>query len=179
MSKMKITYRCPNCHDKFTVAPGDEPTACPHPNCGYEYVPRDPNVVYMPAFLSPKTKATDQVARDVMDSSERRAEMAAEQAGCSVEDMAGLKVTDLKEKSEYAVPEVVNSVTQFMDQTGVGGFQGAGAAYAGAVQSGPHPNMGARMRTQIHAAHSALSGGHAVSDRPALEVSNPGYRRRG
>jgi hypothetical protein len=54
-----------------------------------------------------------------------------------------------------------------------------GAEYSTQVQSGPHPNIGATMITKARDFHGKLSHGMAVSDRPALETQQPGYRRRG
>ena len=178
---MGFLLRCPDCRGKFPwTKEARFPRFCPlcKSDMGEE---RDDDDVVMPAFLSPTTKRTDQVYRDTEKGSEVRAQAAAELAGTSVSDMSNLKITDMNDRrdSPVAYKEVVNPVTQFMAQTGIGGFRGPdGLGYSGAVQAGPSPNAGAKMRTALQEAHSRLSGG-AVSDRPALETQQPGYRRRG
>ena len=178
---MGFSLRCPDCRGKFPWTKETRmPRFCPLCNADQGEERPDDDIV-MPAFLSPKTKRTDQVYKDTEAGSETRMHLAAAAAGVPVSEMSGLKITDLKDSKpgEAAVRDVVNPVSQFMAQTGIGGFRGPdGSGYSGAVQSGPAPNAGARMRTLLHSKHAALSGG-AVSDRPALETTQPGYRRRG
>lgn len=179
----KFSLKCPHCRGKF---PWD-PTAGMPDNCALcgEFVgtTRADDDIVMPFIRSASSKATDKVYRDMEAGSEVRAEAAAMAAGVPVSDMADLKITNLnstRHAGDIAAPEVRNSVSDFMQTTGIGGFKGVdGAGYSGAVQSGPAPNAGARMRTALHGAHGALAGGGAVSDRPALETTQVGYRRRG
>jgi hypothetical protein len=161
---------------------------------------RPDNVIAMPAFLSKATKANDDLYRSIERASETRAEQAAQMAGTPVSEMSGLRITNLNDtRHEGAVAAVreVTPVTQFMDANPkVSGFQGAnGVEFSGAVMSGPHPNAGARMRTAIHENHRDMVAQHCVgkdetgrmvrahtdvvSDRPANETLQPGYRRRG
>lgn len=178
---MAFALRCPDCRDKFPWEPLNAyPRYCPlcSADLGEE---KDDNVICLPAFLSAGTKANDKVGRELMDSSQVRVERAAEMAGCDVSDMASLKVTDLRptvHEGAIAAAPIQNPVTQQMDfiraQGGQAGFAGSTAVeYSSAVQSGPHPNVGAKMRSMIHRANGA------VSDRPALETQQPGYRIRG
>ena len=180
---MAFALRCPDGRKAFKWNPLEAyPDECPL--CGAVMASDksdDDNVIVMPAFLSAKTKSVDKVGRDLMDSSIVRAEKAAEMAGVSVSEMSDMKVTDLKStkhEGSVAMPQVVNEVTQHMDMInargGAVGWQGANAVeYSGAVQTGPHPNVGAKMRTMIHQQNGM------VSDRPALETTQPGYRIRG
>src|ERR1019366_5214547 len=64
--------------------------------------------VIMPNIFSAKSKNNDKVARDIMDGSEKRVDMAA--------DMAGLKITDLNDRNDtqWSAPEENNAVTQRM-----------------------------------------------------------------
>lgn len=186
---MAVILKCPACEDKFKwdfAAQSKWPKACPL--CGVsmgEEVPDDE--IRMPALRSARTKATDESYRQLEKSSEHRMEQAAQMAGVSASDMSALKITDLKTNivpGESYMPEVRNEVTQSMDQIkargGQIGFTGAaGSEYTGAVQTGPLPNAGAKMRTALQNHHASLSHGFAVSDRPALETTQPGYRRRG
>lgn len=141
----------------------------------------DDDAVTLPNILSFRSKAVDAPVRAYMDGSEKRVEMAAELAGATREDMSSLKITDISDRQDVQAHIPVNNpVTQFMAQhPGVGGMQSNGAEYSTQVQSGPHPNIGAKMMTKVRDRHSSISMGSAVSDRPALETQQPGYRRRG
>lgn len=185
---MAIKLRCPECHKAFawdTQLPW--PSACPFADCQAEMSSDKataPGTVAAPYIRSVKTKATDQVYRDIEQASERRVEQAAEMAGVPTSEMEGLKITDLgssRHEGEVAARDVHNPVSDFMAANPqAGGFRGAdGVGYSGAVQSGPSPNMGAKMRSLLQQQHGAAIGGAAVSDRPALETMQPGYRRRG
>ena len=180
---MAFVLRCPEGRGKFPWGVTAEfPRFCPL--CRSDIgIDTDDSVISMPSLRSASTKANDALYRQMEKGSEFRAEKAAEMAGCSVEDMAGLKITDMNtglKPGETAAIEVKNTVTEFMASTGIGGFrQDAGSAYSGAVQTGPSPNAGARMRTGLQEHHARLTGGEGVSDRPALETQAPNYRRRG
>jgi len=175
---MGFQLRCPECRDKF---PWDPKAAWPRycPLCQTDINnDRDDDDVVMPNILSLKTKRTDGVYDGMVKGSEFRAQAAAELAGVPVSEMSSLKITDLNTRRDAEIMAVApnNPVTQFMQQNKVGGFQGVnGAAYGGAVASGPFPNVGAATRTMIQKQHPAA----ATSDRPALETQQPGYRRRG
>jgi hypothetical protein len=155
---------------------------------------RDDDDVVAPFIRHTTTKATDQVYRDIEQASERRAELAAEMAGTSVEEMSGLKITNLRDQrhaGDVAAVPVVNDITRFMDDNPklsgfTGGAGGQGVQYSGAVQAGPYPNVGARMRTAIQNIHlgvvaKEVPGGSTdvTSERHALETYQPGYRTRG
>ena len=177
---MAFALRCPECRGTFRWDPKKYARYCLL--CEADFGPERPDdEIVMPAFLSAKTRATDQVGRDLMDSSNVRAEKAAEMLGVPVSEMSDMKVTDLKSTKHegmVAMPQVVNEVTQRMDAMQKMGLPvgfGAGptgAEYSGAVASGPFPNVGAKMRSMIHAANGA------VSERPGLETQQPGYVRR-
>jgi hypothetical protein len=59
------------------------------------------------------------------------------------------------------------------------GMVSNGVEYSTHVQAGPFANSGAKMMIKLRGHHDAISRGTAVSDRPALETLQPGYRRRG
>ncbi len=178
---MAVTLRCPDCRGKF---PWNAKKAWPRhcPLCDADISnDRDDDDVVMPAFISARTKHHDNYYRNMEKGSEFRAEAAAELAGTTASEMSGLKITNLNDRrdAEIAAIPVKNPVSDLMS-TGVGGFQGAnGVAYSAGVQQGPAPNMGAQMMTKIRGHQTQISGGTAVSDRPALETQQPGYRRRG
>lgn len=181
---MATTLRCPvaDCRERF---PWDVSQGFPRfcPCCGTDIAVRTTdNVISMPAFLTSKSKVPDKVARDYMDGSEQRVHMAAELAGTTSEDMSSLKITDLSDRRDVEANIPVNNpVTQFMQahpQAAVG-YQSNGAEYSTQVQTGPGANTGAKMLTKVRGFHDGISRGTAVSDRPALETQQPGYRRRG
>ncbi len=179
---MATKLRCPACRDTF---PWDVklgmPKVCPlcAERVGHDRADDD---IVMP-FIRTKSPGIDRVYRDMEAGSEKRAAMAAEMAGVPVSEMSDLKITNLRDgqrEGDVSAPPVVNDVTRFMQQTGVGGFRGAdGSGYSGAVQAGPFANSGAKMRTALQNHHTELSRGSAVSDVPAIETTQPGYRRRG
>lgn len=180
-----VSLRCPKpeCREKF---PWDVSKGFPRfcAVCGADIAIKNDNVISMPAFLTAKSKVPDKVARDYMDGSEKRVQMAAELSGASAADMSSLKVTNLTDNPNDVVPHrpVDNPVSQFMaanPNPNIGMVGGAGVQYSQAVQSGPGANSGAKMMTKVRGFHSEISHGTAVSDRPALETQQPGYRRRG
>lgn len=176
---MAFALRCPDCRKSFRQNPSEPwPSACPL--CGaFMGEEKDDAVVCLPAFLSAKSKANDQVYRDIESSSEKRMHMAAEMAGVSASEMTDLKITDLRPTvtpGAIAAPPVSNAVTQHMEMInargGQFGWQGANASeYSSAVQTGPSPNAGAKMR-------SFIQQQNGMPETPALETLQPGYRRR-
>ena len=173
---MGTVLKCSECRGaiKFT---GRFPDSCPF--CGVEMHNGDDEVLAVPAFLT-KAKHVDRVYRDMEKGSEIRAQVAAEMLGVPVSDMADIKITDLKDArhaGEIAAKPVVNDVTRQMDTIaaagGQVGFQGNGAQYAGAVQTGFDPNSGIKQLTILQNHHGK------IADRPALETLQPGYIRRG
>lgn len=178
---MAYSLRCPDCRGKFPWTKEKRfPRHCPLCNSDLGEERADDDVV-MPFFRSAKTKAIDKVYADTETGSEFRMQAAAEMAGTTAAEMAGLKITDLKDTrpGEIAAKDVSNPVSQFMAQNHVGGFQGSnGVGFSGAVQTGPFANSGAKFQNIIRQSHAELTGFNAVGDRPALEVMQPGYRRR-
>lgn len=153
---MYVTYRCESidCRKKFPWDPTDGyPSACPH--CGYRPDEPDDNVIAMPAFLSAKTRANDEVAKKMIDGSSERALLAAQASGQSITEMNNLKLTNLNNAG--SVDQTPNPVSNFMSQHNVGGFAGAAPtpaeasqhvnqamSYAAAAHSGPDAHAGAK-----------------------------------
>ena len=176
-----VVLKCPLCREKFKydVSQG-WPDFCPC--CGEDINNRraDDDVV-MPNILSFRTKANDQVARDIMDGSEKRAELAAAQLGVPVSEMSGLKVTDLNDRNDtpYAAKEVQNDVTARMAAMQAAGMPtgfGAGpngSQFAANAHAGPEPYAGARAMKSLQRALPPV--GQAPLP---LEVANPSYRPR-
>jgi hypothetical protein len=123
---MAVILKCPVCRQKFKYDVSEGwPDFCPMPDCGADINNRRrDDEICMPAFLSQKSKNNDKLARDIMDGSVQRAEMAAAMAGTSVDDMSGLKITDLNDRKDcqFATKDVVNPVTQHMDSMRAAGM---------------------------------------------------------
>jgi len=188
---MAVVLKCPVCREKFKydVSQG-WPDECPICKTDINNR-RDDDDVVMPNILSFKTKNNDKVARDIMDGSEKRAELAAQLAGTSVEDMSSLKITNLNDDkgSLYSAKEVVNPVTRQMDairaqggQAGFGHTQGAefaAAAHApvdmgNGVLKPVEPYAGARAMRRLQTALNPI--GQAPLPREITD--NPNYRSR-
>ena len=111
---------------------------------------RDDDDIVMPFItssqLSERTRASDNVYKQMEVGSNVRAQMAAEHLGVSASDVADIKITNLRDArnpGEIAAPPVVNEITKTMDK-GIGGFQGQnGAEFAAGTKVGHYPNAGA------------------------------------
>ena len=173
-----LKLKCPDCVETFKW-PGDQkwPDFCPL--CRAQ-LSTGSDEVCMPFIRSASTKATDKVYRDMEAGSEVRAQAAADILGVSVSDVSDLKITNLKDNhSETAHVPVVNDVSKMMDAApNTTGFQSMGVEYSAGTQAGPLPNAGARFQTQLRKMHAERAGWNAMSDNPANEVRQPGYRRR-
>jgi hypothetical protein len=188
---MPIVLKCPACREKFKydVSQG-WPDECPICHTDINNRRADDDVV-MPNILSFKTKNNDKVARDIMDGSEQRAEMAAALAGTPVSEMSSLKITDLNDRNDtqFAAKEVVNDVTHRMAAmqaagmpTGFGvgpnGSEYASQAHAPVMVNGQarpiEPYAGARARRDLQKALVPVG----MAPLP-LEISgNPNYKAR-
>ena len=178
---MAVLLKCPACREKFRYdVTNGWPDLCPI--CNTDITNRVPdNVVVVPAFLSQKSKNNDKVARDIMDGSEARVDMAAAMAGTSREDMSGLKITNLNDRNDaqFSVPDVVNPVTQHMvamQERGLPVGFGAGTAEAmgraAAAHTGPEPYAGLRARNRVQAALPPIG----QAPLPKQITENPNYR---
>jgi hypothetical protein len=141
-----------------------------------------------PPIQKPVLKSVDSVYRGMEEGAEFRATMAKEQFGLSDEDVSIMKMTNQKDglrAGDTSDMPVVNEVSKLMDVAPQAtGFQGAaGLGYSGTVSQGPFPNVGAHAQAGLrkrHAAFTSTSGmvGAASSSLPALETTQPGYRKR-
>lgn len=177
----QVILRCPVCRDKFKYDVADGwPDFCVL--CKADINNRAPdNVVTVPAFLSQKSKNNDKVARDIMDGSETRANMAAAMAGTDVSEMAGLKVTNLNDRNDtqFAAVEVRNPVTERMDAmqaaglpTGFGTNVADAMGRAAAAHTGDAPYAGLRERNRMQRLLPPI--GQAPLPKQISE--NPNYR---
>jgi hypothetical protein len=177
----QVILKCPICREKFKYNVADGwPDNCQI--CGEDINNRVPdNVVTVPAFLSQKSKNNDKVARDIMDGSVQRAEMAAAMAGTDVSEMSGLKITDLNDRNDaqFATKEVRNEVTQRMDAmaaaglpTGFGTNAADAMARAAAAHTGDAPYAGLRERNRLQ----RLLPPVGQAPLPKQITENPNYR---
>lgn len=175
---MATKLRCPACRKTFLwdMSRGF-PRDCQvcHEEIGGEE--RADDDIVMPSIRSARMAVNDRVYRDMERASEGRAQEAASYLNVPVAEVSDIKITDLRstrQPGSIAAPPLPAHLQN------VGGFgQANGAQYSAQVQSGPEPNAGARTRTALQSFHQNLTKGHAVSDSPALETQQPGYRRRG
>ena len=182
----QVILRCPVCRDKFKYDVADGwPDFCSL--CGADINNRrDDDDVVVPAFLSQKSKNNDKVARDIMDGSETRAEMAAQMAGTSVDEMSSLKITNLNDRNdaEHSAIEVRNEVTQRMDAMqargmpvgfggGVGGDPVTNAmGRAAEAHTGDAPYAGLRERNRLQRILPPVG----QAPLPLQITNNPNYR---
>lgn len=176
---MPVLLKCPACREKFRYDVSEGwPDFCPLCNTDINNRRADDDVV-CPNILSFKTKNNDGVARQIMDGSEKRAEMAAAMAGCSVEDMSALKITNLNDDrgSQFATKDVVNPVTQQMDAMRARGMPtGFGVseaqAHAANAHGGDAPYAGLRERNRMQ----RLLPPVGQAPLPLQISNNPNYR---
>jgi hypothetical protein len=176
---MAILLKCPACREKFRYDVSEGwPDACPICKTDINNR-RDDDDVVVPNILSFKTKNNDDVARQIMDGSETRAQLAAATAGVPVSEMASLKITDLNDRkdAQFSTPDVNNAVTQRMSEmqakglpTGFGVAEAQG--FAAQAHAGPEPYAGLRARNRVQ---NAL---RPIGQAPLpLQISdNPNYR---
>jgi hypothetical protein len=178
---MPVILKCPACREKFKYDVSNGwPDECPICKTDINNRRADDDVV-MPNILSYKTKSKDKVARDVMDGSETRVELAAAMSGTSTSEMSALKITDINDRNDaqFSVKEINNPVTQQMElikarggQIGFGATQGAD--YAANAHTGVEPYAGARTRSQLQRVMNPI--GQAPLPREIAD--NPNYRPR-
>jgi hypothetical protein len=176
---MKAVLRCPviECRKKFPYDTSKGwPDFCPHCKTDINNYRADDDIV-CPAFLSPKSKNNDAIARKIMDGSEDRMHLAAAAAGVSSSEMAGLKITDINDRrdAEISAMPVNNPVTQHMAAMGHNPWQGGqGLDAAANAHNGPLPYAGARARSQLQRALPPVG----QAPLPLEIVGNPNYRPR-
>ena len=186
--KFKWKLQCEHCDAKFEWPHVNPPDECP---ICHEYVGdegKDP--IAIPFLSSAKNRSADSVYKAMEKSTEHQVHMAAEMSGLPASEFSDMKLTDMKDnlrEGDISVKEVSNPVTQNMatlQQHGAQvGFSNNGLNYSQGVQSGPYPNVGAKMIDVIRGRHQKNAdprqAGAIASNMPALETLQPGYRRRG
>lgn len=141
---MAFQLRCPKCRKAFPWKPTDAmPTDCPLCWESISEERADDDIV-MPFIRSAKTDRTDKLYRDMEAGSEQRAVLGAQAAGCSVQDMAGLKMTDMKDNQREG--DIAAVLTPSPDEAKF--FQPNGAEYMAGNASGA-VNINGRITTGI------------------------------
>lgn len=160
---MGVSLKCRDCGYKIPMPQGNWPDSCP--NCQGSTALPEGDEVCCPAFLSPKTKATDGVYRQMETASEQRAYAAAEMAGVHVSEMADLKITNLNDRRDapVAAMPVNNAVTQHMAAMNAKGAQfgfqgGNGREWAAGVGTGDVTVNG-----QVTKGIEPMAGGRTMS----------------
>lgn len=190
MPRMR-TYRCSACEGQFDFMhhPADEPPPRFCPLCGFDTEGEAPTpVLATPHLAGVAGKAGDAVWKAEQQGADFRADYAQHTMGLDKEAADQLRITDMKDNlraGDTSNIPIVNPVSTFMAANpGLGGF--ANTDYSGhssAVQSGPFPNAGAQAMAFVRGQHASFTAGagHAgpvMSERPALETQQPGYRPR-
>ncbi len=159
-----MKLRCPFCRGAFPwEAALPFPKVCPL--CAEEIgIPDRGQVIQMPSLRSAKTKATDKTYRDIEAGSEIRVERAAELTGAAKEDMASLKISDMRDNmraGDVAAKEADAAMQRLQSSTPMSiGFQPNGAEYGagisqgavalnGKITTGIEPNAGARAAMRV------------------------------
>jgi hypothetical protein len=176
---MAFKLKCPHCEQKFIYDVSEGwPDFCP--KCAHKMGnDRPDDEIVMPAFLSQKSRNNDKVARDIMDGSEVRVNLAAAMAGVPASEMSGLKITDLNDRNDaqFAAKEVVNPVTERMDAMQAAGMPtGFGVAqaqeFARAAHTDVEPHAGLRARNRIQQVLPSIG----QAPLPNEITRNPNYR---
>lgn len=180
---MAVLLKCPACREKFRYDVTDGwPDRCPVCKTDINNR-RDDDDVVMPNILSMRTKATDGVARGVMDGSEKRVELAAQAAGVDPSEMASLKITNLNDDkgSEWSTKDVTNEVTQRMAAMqaanmpiGFGAGPGVAMGQAAQAHAGVEPYAGARTMNRLQRQLPTIG----QAPLPLEITNNPNYRPR-
>jgi len=144
-----VVIRCPSCKTKFRWLAETEayPSNCPQCDFYTGHDRADDDVV-VPNILSFASRSTDGVYKAMERASEERVYQAAADAGCDASDMAGLKITNMRDnmkQGDIAAMPVVNDITRQMDYIasrnpnsmfGYGGGPAAGVEFAAGAASG-------------------------------------------
>jgi len=157
------TYQCPDCEgcfDHMHLRSVDEPPAhCVL--CGSNMTGASPQLS-APHIARSIGKVADNVYRSMEDSSAHRAELAAEALGESVSEMGAMRITNMRDDAragETSVMAAPTPVTQFMNQTGLGGHVNSMAAqdYARSTQVGPYAGAGMNALDNVKRNHAAAA----------------------
>lgn len=176
-------YECPSCAAAFEVfaMTADEPPPRYCPKCGFDTQAEEAAPLTEPLAAPAISKGVARGADNIAKADEEGGNFRADYA----QQVLGLDAEAAKELRAPPAP-VNNSVSQYMAANQMDGFSLGSQRYtadSAAVQSGPFPNAGLHAQQDLRKAHAAFTAnsGHAgpiMSDLPALETQQPGYRPR-
>jgi hypothetical protein len=187
MTKMR-TYQCPECTGQFdylhhpNITDDPAPRFCPL--CGYD-TDADAQPLTVAVTAPHLTKGAARNVDGIWEAEQRGAEhraLMAQSMGLDSAEAANLKVTNMMDAQvgEITAPPLNNPVTQIMERAPQGTFgfvNGAqqGIGYSQLAHTGVAPNAGLKMLRSVKIQHSEYA---PVSDLPAKETQEPGYRPR-
>lgn len=104
---MAFKLRCPECRDKFPwTLENPWPRHCPLCGADINNDRADDDIV-MPFIRSASTSRNDALYRQMEAGSEFRAQAAAELAGCDVSEMSSLKMTNMNDRADTPIAEIL------------------------------------------------------------------------
>lgn len=172
-----LTIKCGLCREKF---PWPKDTKFPdYCACCGKYIGhgRDDDDIVMPFIrTNGKSASVDKVYRDMEAGSEFRAQMAAEQAGVPVSEMAGLKITNLNDRrdAEIAAPALTGSAAELERVIHAQaspipvGFQGGAPQYV----NGGAPGATAGIRRSVAFSHQEMAVRNGLPAPPSYDISS-------
>lgn len=173
----KWKIRCSACRGAFLWGDEGYPQFCPL--CGHDSKIDEMPEVSAPAIRqSVRIKSADQVYRAMEESSEVRAQMAADSLNLPASEMSSLKITNLKDnqrEGDIAIHTPANPVSEMIEANrGMFGLQANPAAvqaamgYAAAAHTGSDAYAGQKAQSVIRQMHSEFGG--ITTDAPSVEV---------
>lgn len=162
-----IKLRCPDCVQTFKW-PGNQPWPdfCPHCRAP---VSQGSAEIAMPFIRSAKTKANDQLYRQMEAASEQRAQEAASILNVPASDVSDLKMTNMRDgmkQGDTAIIPVQNDVTRVMDNPNMAQVQQQAMAYAANTRVGPEVGHANYTQTLIAREHARRVSGAVWNDTP-------------
>jgi len=180
---MAVKLRCKYCEQKFIWKAGLEecPQECPLCHADISVPPT--GEINMPMMSFGKAKIGDRVFREMEAGAEHRINVASEMTGLPKSDFNDLKITNMKDNMRAGdvaavEPRISPEMTQAMQTSN--NLSQFGLQFSAGTSHGPYANRGAEWQGIVRKQHGHFAP-HAVasmSDRPALETVQPGYRRR-
>lgn len=157
---MAFKLRCPVCRGSFRWNPLEGmPDICKLCGADVGHNRADDDVVIPMFRTSSKTKAIDQVYRDMEKGSEVRAQAAANMLGVPVSEMSSLKITNMKDNQRAGdiadaspAPTIEPQVAQQMTQNAAS-LATMGPYFAQNVRQGKYANRGAGVMNSIFEHH--------------------------
>ncbi|MDE2097107.1 MAG: hypothetical protein KGL39_07665 [Patescibacteria group bacterium] len=177
---MAYKLRCPGCAETFRWTGKSWPKFCPI--CGYSTALPQRSEIQAPLIGKPQNQVPDRTYRQYEQATEQNAQEAASMLGVPVEEMSGLKVTNMEtslREGDLAVKPVSNEITRFMDShpQQVGQMQQQAMVFAANAHQGKGKYAGASGLGLVRKRHAERGG--PSSDHPTMEVYSRAQRAGG